>query len=144
MVLLIQLIAILVAYVSSKKEYYATYPYRENIAPRGEQSKRYHFWGGIFMFITLIILALLSRAVDPTIPWIYVIMLGIANSLWYWLLFDILYSLSIGRGMFYLGSESFIDRLIKNILKTDAGRKKAYISFSAILVINIILCFLLF
>lgn len=128
---------ILVAFISAKEEVYATYPYRMNIAPKGAESRKYHIWGAIHIAILCSALPFISLLYSYNLG--LLTFLGILDSLWYWLLFDIFFALLIQRKWYYLGNESIIDRTLKRILGVDEGGKtKAYIVAGLIVIINVI------
>jgi hypothetical protein len=136
-ILALQFIMVLVAFISAKEEVYATHPYRMNVAPKGEASRLYHKWGFLYTALVCIIVACL--AFIWTSELLIVGALIVLNSLWYWLLFDILYAKFIGQPWYYLGAESGVDRMAKSIFGSKRGGvTKAIVVAALILAINII------
>lgn len=123
-----QILFILIAYISSKKEVYATWAYREFAPPGTSQSKLYHQYSGIIISIIMILSA---YAFSHSI--VNIIILSFINGFIYWLLFDIGYALGIKQPWYYLGNEASTDKLLKN-----KGKIKAYICVGFIVVLNLV------
>lgn len=133
MFFIVQLLSLVVAFLSSKEEFYATYPYRESIAPKGKMSALYHKWGAAHIAYILLMLGFLAFGFS-----FMALLTAFIVALWYWLLFDILYALFIKKPWYYLGNESQIDKWLKrNLGVNEGGKTKAYIVGGLIIIINI-------
>lgn len=130
---------IVVAYCSSKEEFYATYAYRKYVPPGSTESKKFHSWGAATIGTMFLGLLVLGSYIIGLFPALISSVLALA---WYWILFDALYARLIGKPWYYLGDEADMDIWLKESLGENAGKIKTYIVLGTILIGN--LCYMLF
>lgn len=126
-----QALFIAVAFVSVKEEINGTWAFRKYAPPHTIQSKRYHYWGWIFI---LIVNTLSAFAFSKSIAEFIITFFTIGFI--YWLLFDIWYAKGINRDWYYLGDEAATDKWLKHFGK-NTGKNKAYFCIAIIIALNI-------
>jgi hypothetical protein len=136
-----QILTAIIAILSVASEWYATYPYRQNIAPKTKESKYYHWWGFLMIGVVCFSMAYLPLLANtPGYTKTNAFYLFIINGSIYWNLFDVGYSLLITkwRTPFYLGGEANLDEAATKILGNNAGWIKALLLTAIIVLLNIL------
>jgi hypothetical protein len=137
--ILSQLAMLLFAAFSAIEEAAFTFPFREVTFDEKTKFKKLgeaHSAGALGVIAILAMIFFTQRIISQS--FIQGLLAALSCGLIYWLVFDILYSFKIKKGLFYVGDTAWLDKTLKRIFGHKAGFFKALFCLVAIITINLI------
>jgi hypothetical protein len=144
MFILIQILFAAYAFISAIEEAAWSWGYRNYLMDsfrKKEQLDIAHKSGAVAVGVIMVTIAIVyTTTITSSLPIkMFVFIISFASTgFWYWLVFDIKYAMQIGQRWDYIGETADTDNWLIKKFGSKAGKVKAAICVSAIVLLNII------